>query len=254
MEDLFDILDTKEPEKQSDGGFDFDSNESSLSESTEPAPQQEKPKYENKSKGTKVNLWEDEIEPVEVDKEGLMRFNRMFTVMSHGEVPGETIHLIDQLCRSLHSKGFTFRYDGNAQDKASTAAYNAFKDRNEIYLPWKGFNKGVTAKLNRPSELAYGYASGFNKAFNKLPPTVRAILARNAHVLLGDACNTPVNLCVIYTTDGAEAKKDINYETTGNMSGIIYACEAIGIPVFNLKNEDVKTRIGEFLTSIIKDS
>jgi len=158
----------------------------------------------------KVNLWEDEIAPVAVNKEELLRFNRMFSVATHGEVPGETIILIEQLSKLLISKGFTFRFDGNVEDKAGLTAYNASKVRAEVYLPWKGFNKEVTGKLARPTEKAYGYAAGIHRAFTKIPPTVRAIVARNVHVMLGDECNTPLNLFITYTPDGAETKKDVN--------------------------------------------
>ena len=242
MDDLFDILDSKEPAPVP------------ASEPIAEAPKQEYVKKEyNNSKSDKKNLWEDEIDPVEINKDSLLRFNRMFTVASHGEVPGETLLLIDQISKSLHAKGFTFRYDGNTQDKASTAGFNACKERSEIYLPWKTFNKDVTPKSYKPSEKAYGYASGLHKTFNKLPPAIKAILARNIHVLMGDDCNTPVNMLLIYTSDGAETKRDIKYETTGNMAFFIYVCEALDIPVFNLKNEDVKERIITFLSSIIRD-
>jgi len=232
MDDLMDILDsTEEPKSEI---------------ASSPEPKQEYKKDDKK----KVNLWEDHIEPVKVDKDSLLRFNRMFTVMSHGEVPGETIILIEQLTKLLISKGFTYRFDGNVQDKASLQGYSAGKSRSEIYLPWKGFNKDVTAKLNRPSEKAYGHAALFHKAFNKLPPTVRAIVARNVHMLIGDECNTPLNLFITYTPDGAETKADVDYKTTGNMSFMIYACEDLGIPVFNLKNASAKERIVEFLNAL----
>ena len=234
MDELLDILDsTEEPKTQS-------------TEIKQPAPAE--PVKENK--GGKINLWEDHIAPLPIDKEGMLRFNRMFAVQSHGDVPGEVVLLIEQLTKLLISKGFTLRYDGNKQDKAATQAYTAGKSRCETYLPWKGFNKDLTAKLNKPSEKAYGYASTFHKAFNKIPPTVRAIVARNVHVMLGDESNTPLNLFITYTPDGAETKADVKYETTGNMAFYIYACEDLGIPVFNLKNDTAKERIVEFLNTL----
>ena len=235
MDDLYGILDSTEPVEKKE-------------EST-PAPTPSEPVEEKKSNG-KINLWEDEITPKTVNKDSLLRFNRMFSVMSHGEVPGEVIILIEQISKLLISKGFTFRYDGNKQDKLATQAYNASKQRCEIYLPWKGFNKDVTAKLNRPTELAYHYASGLHNAFNKIPPTVRAIVARNTHVILGDECNTPINLFITWTPDGAEVNKDVDYKVTGNASFFISACDALDIPVFNLKNATAKDRIVEFINTL----
>jgi len=232
LDDLMDILDSTEEPTQT-------------TTTTE-----EHPKQQESPKKAKVNLWEDHIQPLPVDKDSLLRFNRMFSIAAHGEVPGEVILLIEQLSKLLISKGFTFRYDGNSMDKASTQAYSAAKSRCEIYLPWKGFNKELTAKLNKPTEKAYGYASTFHRAFNKIPPTVRAIVARNVHVLMGDEANTPLNLFITYTSDGAETKADIKYETTGNMSFFINACEDLGIPVFNLKNATAKERIVEFLNTL----
>lgn len=245
MDDLFDILDATQPEEVA---------ETTKTEEVVEKPKEEVKREYSKPKGDKKNLWEDEIEPLEINTESLLRFNRMFTVAAHGEVPGETLLMIDQIAKSLHAKGFTYRYDGNTLDKASVAGFNACKERCEIFLPWKSFNKEVTPKSFKPTEKAYRYAAGLHKAFNKLPPAIKAILARNIHVLMGDECNTPVNLLLIYTSDGAETKKDIKYETTGNMAFFIFACEALNIPVFNLKNADVKERIVTYLSSIIREN
>ncbi len=235
MDDLFDILDSKEAPK------------SEVVVPTTTVPKADAGK-------SKINLWEDEIEALEIDKDSLLKFNRMFTIMSHGEVPGETIILMEQISKLLHSKGFTFRFDGSAQDTAASIGYSTCKDRSEIYLPWKGFNKDVTGKLVRPSEKAYRIAAGINPRFNNIPPTVRAMVARVVHVIMGDECNTPVNLCIIYTADGAETKADLKAARTGNVPFTIYLCEALGIPVFNLKNATAKERIAEFLNTMIKEN
>lgn len=235
MDELYGILDSTEPVEKKE-----------VVETVAPTPA---PAEEKKSDG-KVNLWEDHIDPKTIVKDDLLRFNRMFTVMSHGDVPGEAVILIEQISKLLISKGFTFRYDGNNQDKLSTQAYIASKQRCEIFLPWKGFNKEVTGKLNRPSATAYGFASSLHRAFNKIPPTVRAIVARNVHVILGDECNTPVNLFITWTSDGAEVSKDVKFETTGNASFFINACDTLDIPVFNLKNNTAKDRIVEFINAL----
>lgn len=238
MDDLLDILNNTEPPK------------AEVEEVKKVVAEPAKDYGDSKKK----NLWEDEISPVEIDKDGLQRFNRTFTVVTHDEVPGEVIILIEQLAKLLNSKGFTYRYDGNKQDKGAGIAYEAAKSRSEIYLPWKGFNKDVTGKLNKPSEKAYGYAAGIHKGFNKIPAPVKAIVARNVHTVLGENCDTPINLLITYTSDGAEVNADVKYKTTGPIGFFINASEAVNTPVFNLKNSTAKERIVEFLNTMLKDS
>jgi len=201
---------------------------------------------------SKINLWEDHIDKVKVDDSKLLRFNRMFAVITVGEVPGEINLSIEKICKLLYSVGFTHRYNGDNSNTGGMLATKACSDRNEVYLPWKKFNTDVEAKLTKPTLEAYQHGAYFHHKFNDMVPAVRAIIASNVNVLLGDTCTKPLNVLVVYTSEGAETAGEVKYETTGNASLSIKAAEELNIPVFNLKNKTALERLSEFIATLNK--
>lgn len=198
----------------------------------------------------KFDPFKDEITPKEVDVDSLMRFNRMFTVVTHGDVPDDTMNIIEAFCRKLIEKGFTYRYDGDARSKASLLAYTASKQRSEIFLPWKKFNTDVDATLAYPKEDAYRIGAFYHTKLNDLAGPVKGFIARNVHVLLGGELNTPLSLLICYTEDGSEVTKGMDYKKAGNASFFIRVCEDLDIPVFNMKQPDAKERLIEYIKSL----
>lgn len=213
--------------------------------------QETKPQERYTEKKDKINLWEDiDIKPIKVDTTELHSVGKTFTFVAFGADDNTAIaEKISEISKVLLNKGFIFRYNGD-----NNKVYNKILDidlsKVEMYIPWKKFNTDVNAKMSKPEAVAYHHAAEYHKGFKKLPNSVRAILARDVHVLLGESCKNPVRFLLCYSPDGAETIKTLKFATTGNISFSISICDLIGIPVFNLKNDDALSRLSEYLKTI----
>jgi len=198
----------------------------------------------------KINLWEDtEIEPTKLDRSKMNPLGKYFTIVFHkgdDAIPPEIEKKFVDISKILMAKGFMLRYNGD-QEPFINQVLDIDLARVEMYLPWKSFNTSITPKMKRPNEKAYHVAAYYHKAFKKLPNPVRAILARDVHVILGENVDNPIKLMLCYSPDGAETIKQIDYKKTGNISFSISICDVLGIPVFNLKNEDAVSRLVELV-------
>jgi hypothetical protein len=242
MDGITDILD--DPKPQTEGTIDFE-------DKSPPKPEykQENSSGNNWSKKDKSpNLWDDEnIQPLAVDPEKLLRFNRMVCVASESAIDEKMTLVIDKVARELFSKGFTIRNGGDINDGLVKVARIPFADRELIYLPWKKFNPDLTGDMIKPNECGYRHSAHYHKGFKKVPPAVRAIIARTTNLILGEDCKTPVNLLICYTKDGASNTGEVDYKTTGNMSYIINLCDELNIPIFNLGKEGTNEKLLEFV-------
>lgn len=238
MNDLFDALD-KEEETPPTTGY------------------TEKKEYKQDGGGhkgkKKESLYDAEITAKAVNKDGLKRFNRMVTIASSGPVDEKTILLIPKIVRALVDKGFTVRYNGDQRDTLGIEAYKAAEGSSEVYLAWSKINPDLveTAVLKKPELCGYEHAAHYNN-FERIPAPIRAILSANIHSLLGARCDTPSNLFITFTPDGAETLQDANWDKdkTGRMHSYIKTCEDLAIPVFNLKNDDAPANIKNFIEAL----
>lgn len=72
----------------------------------------------------------------------------------------------------------------------------------EVFLPWPSYEGlGGKARLNRPLAGAFEIASRHHPAWGSLKESVRALMARNVHVLLGTNLEEPVAFVLYYTQD-----------------------------------------------------
>lgn len=94
----------------------------------------------------------------------------------------------------------------------------------ELYLPWPGFG-GLKGVLERPRSEAYRIAAYHHPAWERLSPGVRALMARNVHVLLGADLGGPAAFFLCWTPGG---------EVVGGTGHAIRVALAHGIPVVNL--------------------
>lgn len=218
---------------------------------------------ENKSfKSNKVNLYEDKIVPLSLEPKKFVSYMRCYNVgisEANMKIPEEIILKMEKLAGILFDKGFILRHNGNNQDDLLKAAMRKGGDRSEIYLPWKSFNKELSAdaKLKSPNEKAYrttaGLVNGNNEKdiFNDiLPSSVRAILSSSTHCMLGENVDVPSKLVVIYSEDKADNPADADYKKTKNATGLINIGTQIGATVINLANDNANDKIKEFLTTI----
>ena len=239
MDDLLDLL---------------ESEDKPFSKETEPVGDTNSSAEANfKNTSSKINLWEDaDIPPVKVKADDLHSIGKFFTILAFkGEsgIPPEIATKLADISKVLMKQGIFFRYNGD-----NDPLYNKILDTDlskvEMYIPWKKFNTSFAAKMTKPVELAYHHAAYYHKAFKKLPNPVRAMLARDIHILLGESCTSPIKLLVCYSSDGAETIKQVDFKTTGNISFSISICDMLGIPVFNLGTKDAVTRLVEYVKTI----
>jgi len=223
----------------------------------------------NQNKKKKWSIFDDTVDPVEVNPDTLKRFARTYTASSPVPIPNVQLEVLDRIVAQLDQLGFTFRSMADKQDKLNNEITDR-ANRKEFYVPWAKFNNDVEPKLAKPTKRAYEVAcwievekrKAINNAkgknipdkdiidnFNMLKPAIKTFAARNVHLILGEDCETAINFLLIYTEDGAETRKDIQYDKSGRTSYFIEVCEKLNIPVFNLFKQDCENRLMDYLNT-----
>ena len=104
-----------------------------------------------------------------------------------------------------------------------------------------------------PKKEGFGTAIVCHSAYKILNPSVRYILARNVHAMLGVKVIDPVNLVIAYSPDGAEVtNSELDFKITGDVAFYLKVCELSNIPIYNTKNDDCVTRLVTFITNLQK--
>lgn len=224
---------------------------------TQTAPQQQYNKpYNNKSNYNKgPNLWEDvDVKGISIDTNTFAKVGKSFAFVTSGKdvtVPADVVTKLKSVAAVLAKKGYSFRCGGELNP-----VYNEIMSVEGLttftYLPFKKFNAAIDdAKVTKPTPLAYGHAAQYHKAFKKLPNVVRAILARDVHIILDSDCKNPVNILLCYSEDGIEtAAGKIDYKTAGNLSFYLTLTDISNTAVFNFKKQDVLNRLTEYLKTL----
>ena len=119
------------------------------------------------------------------------------------------------------------------------------------YLPFKGFN-GSTSELYEVYNKAKILASFHHPYFDKMKPNTQKLMGRNVYQVISDTYDNWVDCVICYTSDGVEKAEDVKVGVTGGTGLAIALADRLGIPVFNLKNEDAVSRILSFY-SVYKD-
>lgn len=114
-----------------------------------------------------------------------------------------------------------------------------------IWLPWKGFN-GHSSPLYGVTQAALEMASKEHPAWDRLSQAAQKLHARNCNQILGQNLDEPVEFVLCWTPDGCESRKTRNRDTGGTASAIVLG-EKHGIPVFNIKNDDSRARLVDYL-------
>lgn len=104
----------------------------------------------------------------------------------------------------------------------------------EVFLPWQKFN-GNTSQLYTPTENAKLLASEIHSGWKYVKPSIRLLIARNMHQILGYGLDDPVTCVVCWTKDGCESIEQYSIKTGGTGSAVALA-SVRNIPVYNLRN------------------
>ncbi len=218
--------------------------------------QEQRPSYQNNNfsnRPKKVTLWDStDIKPYKIELSELKRTKKTFGVFLHStkdSIPKDMEERFVNFAKALFTKGYTFRYNGDKNDKISLAIIALPNSKVDCYLPWKKYNEEFVNPVTiSPSEKAYGIAFNSHGKFMKLPSSVRAILSRDVHVVLGKDCNDPIDIALIYNLDGSEmVDRKTDYKQQGNTTFILKVTADSDIPVFNLKSDGSTQRLIEFI-------
>ena len=137
----------------------------------------------------------------------------------------------DDVCKAManyagifESKGLILRTGGaHGADKAFASGVKS-KKMIETYVPWRGFNS-IDTLFDSPTEKALETAERYHKNWRNLKQGAKLLHGRNAHIILGENCDDPVDFVVCWTKDGKDSG--------GTGLGMRIA-KAKKIPVYNL--------------------
>lgn len=162
------------------------------------------------------------------------------------QTPPDILALMTKIATILQDK-YTLR-SGHAPG-ADLAFENGCTNGNmEIYIPWKGFG-GSKSLLYTHNDEAMKIASEFHPNWKNLKSSVRNLMARNVHQILGKDLQTPTNFVLCWTPDGCESHKTRSPKTGGTGQAISIA-STNEIEVINMKTFLWKERFEE-ITGII---
>jgi hypothetical protein len=190
-----------------------------------------------------------------------MIIQKYYTGIGSRETPMHIYILMIKISMVLERKGFILR-SGTAIGADSAFEQGISSPLNaEIYIPYSGFEKKM-GKYN--SKIDYIVPKNNKKLFyeannlmmskdlykrwkNVKSDWVIALHNRNIFQILGQDLKTKANFCVCYTKCGSTRYEQTNPDITGGTGTAINAADRYGIPVFNLKRLEDKTRLLEFV-------
>lgn len=171
-----------------------------------------------------------------------------YVVTGNKDAPQEILTEIENLIKRIEALGYTTRTGG--LDGIDTVAEKASK-RLELYLPWKDFGN-KESKLYWNDDLSKQAAKQYSPVYDNLKPAIQAFLAKNARMVLGTKFDSNALFLLCWSEDGAEDKKDVT-SRTGNVGHVILIAHSIGVPIFNLGNENTKQRLYNYLSLFEQD-
>ena len=184
----------------------------------------------------------------------------IYAAIGSRKTPDDIQVVMFKIAYEFASRGYILRSGGaNGADMAFQRGCETWCDENdipyferqEIYLPWDGFNglsqcdeDGITIKQHW---LAREIASEHHPTFDTLSESVKTLMARNTMQMFGTESNSPeTDLVICWTPDGAISKTTPNSGGTGQA---IRMASHSNIPVINLKRDVDLMYVEEMLTA-----
>jgi len=144
------------------------------------------------------------------------------------ETPQYVLALMTAVAKLAAQWGWTLRSGGaDGADSAFEVGCDAAKGKKQIFLPWDGFNdrRGM---IQLPP-LAAEIAARYHPAWPHLKQGPRKLHTRNVGQVLGRDLQSPANVVVCWTKDGALA---------GGTAQALRISEGYGVPTVNLGHPD----------------
>lgn len=153
------------------------------------------------------------------------------TMFIDREFPPEIKNAMYNLASKLINKKITVRYNGD--DKEFHEKLSSLSSKfTEVYIPWKNFNE-IESKHTWNTLTSKHLAQQHFPGWEKIPDSVKALMARNVRMIFGDK-NNSVSLCLItWSKDGASKAPEVTKDT-GRSSFIIKLTATYGFPVINM--------------------
>jgi len=151
--------------------------------------------------------------------------------------PQEVKEKLYNIASRLINKKVTVRINGD--DKEFIERLSKLSDSNvEIYIPWKGFND-LDTKHSWNTITSKHIAQTNFQAWDKIPDSVKSLMARNVRMVFGDK-NNSITLCVItWSPDGASRGPEVTKDT-GRSSFIIKMASRYSFPVVNTQKQNAE--------------
>ena len=164
---------------------------------------------------------------------------RYYTGVGSRSTPTDILTTMTQFAKSIPT--WTLR-SGHA--KGADSAFELGAELIDIYIPIIGFNQGYGNEYQLVTSLsnyqdAYDIAKEIHPAWNHCSRFAKLTHTRNVFQVLGNNLDTPSDLLVCWTPDGAEHESEISPSTGGTATAIALAIQN-GVPVFNLNKQPIE--------------
>jgi hypothetical protein len=149
------------------------------------------------------------------------------------ETPKNVLRKMTKIAGALQ-ENYTLR-SGHAPGADMAFELGCTNGNMEIYIPWKGFGKSTSILFEQNEEAEY-IASQYHPNWKGLKQSVKKLMARNVHQVLGLDLASPATFVLCWTQDGCETHKSRSRLTGGTGQAISIASEN-NVPVINMCNE-----------------
>ena len=178
---------------------------------------------------------------------------KVYTGIGSRKTPNNILEYMADFSQAMTSNGMTLRSGGAA---GADTAFETGSKRNEIYIPWGNFNDRTNAIV--ASDLlnfdeAMTIASEVHPAWNNCSNGAKKLHARNVYQILGKDLDSPSDLVICWTPDGANGYKKKVTSKTGGTGTAITLAKICSVPVLNIANiddfedcENIKSSIKSF--------
>ena len=148
------------------------------------------------------------------------------------EFPPEAKNSLYNIASKLINKKITVRVNGDDKDFCNKLM-SLSSQFVEVYIPWKGFNDTESKHYWNTITAKHIAQQNFGNAWEKIPDSVKALMARNVRMIFGDK-NNSIMLCLItWSKDAASRAAEVTKDT-GRSAFIIKTASSYSFPVVNI--------------------
>lgn len=163
----------------------------------------------------------------------------------------QTLDLMRRIAFHLATQGWTLRSGGaEGADTAFELGATQAGGKTEIFVPRAGFfgrSDAIAANRLPAHQEALRIAEAHHRNWAALSPTVRQLMARNVHQILGMELSSPVRFVLCWAPCPVVDAEGIVSEVRGGTGQAVRIAYTYGVPVFHLGVPDHLARIEAML-------